>query len=47
MTLGLPVLAQGDGHGDYDGTVVGLPDASRQFEILSVADLAPAPTSED
>ena len=47
VTLGLPVLAQWDGHGDYDGTVVGLPDASRQLEILSVAEVAPAPTSED
>ena len=47
VTLGLPVLAQWDGHGDYDGTVVGLPDASRQLEILSVAEVARAPTSED
>lgn len=47
LTLGLPVLAQWEGHGDYDGTVIGLPDASRQLEILSVADLTPAPTSED
>ena len=47
MTLGLPVLAQWDGHGDYDGTVVGLPDASRQLEILAVAGLTPAPTTED
>ena len=47
VTLGLPVLAQWEGHEDYDGTVVGLPDASRQLEILSVADLTPAPTSED
>ena len=47
VTLGFPVLAEWEGHGDYDGTVVGLPEASRQLEILSVADLAPAPTSED
>ena len=47
MTLGFPVLAQWAGHGNYDGTVVGLPDASRQLEILSVAEVAPAPTSED
>lgn len=47
VTLGLPVLAQWEGHDGYDGTVVGLPDSSRQLEILSVADLTPAPTSED
>ena len=47
VTLGLPVLAQWEGHRGYDGTVVGLPDASRQLEILSVADLDPAPTTED
>jgi hypothetical protein len=41
------VLAQWDDHDDYDGTVFGLPDASRQLEILSVADLTPTPTSED
>ena len=47
VTLGLPVLAEWEDHEDYDGTVFGLPDASRQLEILRVADLTPAPTSED
>ena len=47
VTLGLPVLARWEGHGGYDGTVFGLPDAGRQLEILHVAEVNPAPTGED
>jgi catechol 2,3-dioxygenase-like lactoylglutathione lyase family enzyme len=45
--LELPVLARWEGHEGFDGTVFGLPDASRQLEILSATGLVPTPTTED
>src|SRR5215831_13604445 len=45
--LGFPVLARFDDHDGYSGVVLGLPDASRQLELVFNADTAPAPTAED
>jgi len=45
--LGLPVLASFEGHDGYDGVVLGLPEASRQLELVSRAGLVPSPTPED
>jgi catechol 2,3-dioxygenase-like lactoylglutathione lyase family enzyme len=45
--LGLPVVASFENHDGYDGVVFGLPDASRQLELVWHAHAAPAPTEED
>ena len=45
--LGLPVLASFDDHDGYSGVVFGLPDASRQLELLHSEGVVPSPTSED
>lgn len=44
--VGLPVVAEWEDHDGYAGVVVGLPDASRQLELLA-ADVTPTPTNED
>jgi catechol 2,3-dioxygenase-like lactoylglutathione lyase family enzyme len=45
--LGMPVLAQFDDHDGYSGVVFGLPDASRQLEVVSRDGFVPSPTPED
>jgi catechol 2,3-dioxygenase-like lactoylglutathione lyase family enzyme len=44
--LGLPVLGAFEDHDGFSGLILGLPDASRQLELVA-ADAAPAPTAED
>ena len=46
-TLGLPVIASFGDHDGHDGVIFGLPDASRQLEILQTDNAVPAPTTED
>lgn len=45
--LGLPVLGSFEGHDGFSGVILGLPDASRQLELVAAPDAAPAPTAED
>lgn len=45
--LELPVLATFEDHGGYSGVVFGLPDASKQLEIVSHEGDQPSPTPED
>lgn len=45
--LGMPVLATFDDHDGYSGVVFGLPDSSRQLEVVSREGLTPSPTAED
>ncbi len=45
--LGLSVLASWEDHDGYDGVVLGMPDGSRQLELLHHVDVTPNPTSED
>jgi hypothetical protein len=45
--LDLPVLASFDDHDGYSGAILGLPDSSRQLELVSREGLEPAPTPED
>jgi catechol 2,3-dioxygenase-like lactoylglutathione lyase family enzyme len=45
--LGLPVLGSFDDHDGFSGLILGLPDASRQLELVSAPDAEPAPTAED
>jgi len=45
--VGLPVLASFDDHDGYSGVIFGLPDASRQLELVFHAGVAPSPTEED
>jgi catechol 2,3-dioxygenase-like lactoylglutathione lyase family enzyme len=45
--VGLPVIASFDDHDGFSGVVFGLPDASRQLELVEHADVRPTPTSED
>jgi catechol 2,3-dioxygenase-like lactoylglutathione lyase family enzyme len=45
--LGLPVLASFEDHDGFSGVIFGLPDASRQLELVSHEGAVPAPTSED
>lgn len=45
--LGLPVVSSFEGHDGYDGVIFGLPDASRQLELVWHEHAAPAPTEED
>lgn len=44
--LDLPVLATFDDHDGYSGVVLGLPDASRQLELVSHEDAVPTPSAE-
>ena len=46
-TVGLPVIASFGNHDGHDGVIFGLPDASRQLEILQTDNADPAPTTED
>jgi catechol 2,3-dioxygenase-like lactoylglutathione lyase family enzyme len=45
--LGLPLLASFEDHDGYSGAILGLPDASRQLELVRHAGVRPAPTDED
>lgn len=45
--LELPVIASFEDHDGYSGVVFGLPDASRQLELVAHAGDQPAPTAED
>jgi predicted enzyme related to lactoylglutathione lyase len=45
--VGLTELASFDNHNGYSGVVFGLPDASRQLELVSGQGVAPSPTAED
>lgn len=45
--LGLTVVGSFEGHDGYDGVIFGLPDASRQLELVWHEHAAPAPTEED
>jgi catechol 2,3-dioxygenase-like lactoylglutathione lyase family enzyme len=45
--LGLPVLASFEEHDGYSGVILGLPDASRQLELVAHEGTLPLPTSED
>lgn len=45
--LDLPVLATFDDHDGYSGVVLGLPDPSRQLELVTHEDAAPTPSAED
>jgi catechol 2,3-dioxygenase-like lactoylglutathione lyase family enzyme len=45
--LGLPVLGSFEDHDGFSGVIVGLPDASRQLELVAAPAAEPAPTPED
>jgi catechol 2,3-dioxygenase-like lactoylglutathione lyase family enzyme len=45
--LGLPVLSSFENHDGYSGVIFGLPDASRQLELVSHEGVTPSPTPED
>jgi catechol 2,3-dioxygenase-like lactoylglutathione lyase family enzyme len=45
--LGLPVLSSFEDHDGYSGVILGLPDASRQLELVYRAGETPSPTPED
>ena len=45
--LGLPVLASFNDHDGYSGVVFGLPDPSRQLEVVYHEGAMPSPTPED
>lgn len=44
---GLPVLASFEKHEGYSGLILGIPDASRQLELVFHAEVEPSPTAED
>jgi catechol 2,3-dioxygenase-like lactoylglutathione lyase family enzyme len=45
--LGLPVIASFEDHDGYSGIVFGLPDPSRQLELVFREGEVPSPTAED
>jgi len=45
--LELPVLASFEDHDGYSGVVLGLPDSSRQLELVFHDGESPSPTAED
>jgi catechol 2,3-dioxygenase-like lactoylglutathione lyase family enzyme len=45
--VGLPVLGSFDDHEGFSGLILGLPDASRQLELVASPHAEPAPTAED
>jgi len=45
--LGLPVLASFQDHDGYSGVVLGMPDSSRQLELVFREGETPSPTAED
>ena len=46
-TLGLPVIGSFENHDGHDGVIFGLPDTSRQLEILRADETIASPTTED
>ncbi len=46
-TLGLPVIGSFEDHDGHDGVIFGLPDASRQLEIVRTGETTASPTAED
>jgi catechol 2,3-dioxygenase-like lactoylglutathione lyase family enzyme len=45
--VGLPVLSSSDEHYGYSGVILGVPDATRQLELVFHAEVEPSPTTED
>lgn len=45
--VGLPVLSSFDDHEGYSGVLLGVPDATRQLELVRHAEVGPSPTTED
>ena len=45
--LRMPALASFEDHDGYSGVVFGLPDSSRQLEVVSREGVTPSPTAED
>ena len=45
--LGLPVLGSFEDHDGFSGLILGLPDASRQLELVASPDAGPTPSTED
>jgi catechol 2,3-dioxygenase-like lactoylglutathione lyase family enzyme len=45
--VGLPVLGSFEDHDGFSGVIFGLPDASRQLELVAAPDAEPAPGAED
>jgi catechol 2,3-dioxygenase-like lactoylglutathione lyase family enzyme len=45
--LGLPVLGSFEDHDGFSGLILGVPDASRQLELVAARDVEPAPTPDD
>jgi catechol 2,3-dioxygenase-like lactoylglutathione lyase family enzyme len=45
--LGLPVLGSFEDHDGFSGLILGIPDASRQLELVAAPETEPAPTAED
>jgi catechol 2,3-dioxygenase-like lactoylglutathione lyase family enzyme len=45
--LGLPLLSSFEDHDGYSGVILGLPDASRQLELVYREGEIPSPTPED
>jgi hypothetical protein len=45
--VGFPVLATFEDHDGYSGVILGLPDATRQLELVFREGVVPAPTPED
>jgi catechol 2,3-dioxygenase-like lactoylglutathione lyase family enzyme len=45
--VGLPVLGSFEDHDGFSGLLLGLPDASRQLELVATPGAEPAPTAED
>ena len=43
----LPVLGEFEDHAGFTGVIFGLPDASRQLELVSHRGTEPSPTTED
>jgi catechol 2,3-dioxygenase-like lactoylglutathione lyase family enzyme len=45
--LGLPVLGSFEDHDGFRGLILGLPDASRQLELVAAPGGEPTPSAED
>jgi catechol 2,3-dioxygenase-like lactoylglutathione lyase family enzyme len=45
--VGLPVLDTFADHDGFSGVIFGIPDATRQLELVAHAGVQPSPTSED
>lgn len=45
--VGLNELSSFEDHDGFSGVIFGLPDASRQLELISGEGIAPSPTAED